>query len=150
MQHLATVIFRIHHIRAGNPDSGRAMAKILGNPGDRLDERPILQGVCASRRRQRSWQHCQQLGDFLRVAGGVGSDAATWQALRARRLLWPSDGAAHGVPLVELRPEAAAVPLDVLLRATAEALHHARDVDDDLEEYLGTAPRKAHRQSLIH
>ena len=22
------------------------------------------------------WQHCQQLGDFLRVAGGVGSDAA--------------------------------------------------------------------------
>ena len=48
MQHLATVIFRIHHIRAGNPDSGRAMAKILGksweNPGDRLHERPILQG----------------------------------------------------------------------------------------------------------
>ena len=43
MQHLATVIFRIHHIRAGNPDSGRAMAKILGkswgqNPGDRLHE----------------------------------------------------------------------------------------------------------------
>ena len=30
MQHLTTVIFRIHHIRAGNPDSGRAMAKILG------------------------------------------------------------------------------------------------------------------------
>ena len=25
---------------------------------------------------QRSWQHCQQLGDLLRVAGGVGSDAA--------------------------------------------------------------------------
>ena len=24
---------------------------------------------------QRSWQHCQQLGDLLRVAGGVGSDA---------------------------------------------------------------------------
>ena len=44
-----------------------------------------------------------------------------------------SDGAAHGVPLVELRPEAAAVPLDVLLRAAADALHLARDVDDDLE-----------------
>jgi hypothetical protein len=31
--------------------------------------------VCDSRRRQRSRQHCQQFGDFLRVAGGVGSDA---------------------------------------------------------------------------
>ncbi len=31
--------------------------------------------VCDSRRRQRSWHHCQQLGDLLRVAGGVGSDA---------------------------------------------------------------------------
>ena len=28
-----------------------------------------------SRRPQRSWHHCQQLGDLLRVAGGVGSDA---------------------------------------------------------------------------
>ena len=37
MEHLDTVIFRIHHIRAENPDSGRAMAKILG-------KRPILQG----------------------------------------------------------------------------------------------------------
>ena len=26
---------------------------------------------------QRSWQHCQQLGDLLRVAGGEGSDATT-------------------------------------------------------------------------
>ena len=25
---------------------------------------------------QRSWHHCQRLGDLLRVAGGVGSDAA--------------------------------------------------------------------------
>ena len=24
---------------------------------------------------QRSWHHCQQLGDLLRIAGGVGSDA---------------------------------------------------------------------------
>ena len=32
--------------------------------------------VCVSRRRQRSWQHFQQLSDLLRVAGGVGSDAA--------------------------------------------------------------------------
>ena len=30
---------------------------------------------CVSPRRQRSWQHCQQLGDLLRIAGGVGSDA---------------------------------------------------------------------------
>ena len=45
------------------------------NPGDRLHERPIFQGACDSRRRRRSRQHCQQLGDFLRVAGGVGSDA---------------------------------------------------------------------------
>ena len=33
--------------------------------------------VCDSRRRQRSRQHCQQLGDLLRVAGGAGSDATT-------------------------------------------------------------------------
>ena len=26
---------------------------------------------------QRSWQHCQQLGDLLRVAGGVGSNATS-------------------------------------------------------------------------
>ena len=38
-------------------------------------ERPVLQGVCASRRRRRSRQHCQQPRDLLRVAGGVGSDA---------------------------------------------------------------------------
>ena len=44
--------------------------------GDRPHERPIFQGFCVSPRRQRSWQHCQQLGDLLRVAGGVGSDAA--------------------------------------------------------------------------
>ena len=25
---------------------------------------------------QRLWHHCQQLGDLLRIAGGVGSDAA--------------------------------------------------------------------------
>ena len=31
--------------------------------------------VCVSRRRRRSWHHCQRLGDLLRVAGGVGSDA---------------------------------------------------------------------------
>ena len=28
-------------------------------------------GVCASRRRRRSWHHCRQLGDLLRAAGGV-------------------------------------------------------------------------------
>ena len=61
------------------------------NLGDRLRERPVLQGVW------KTWgtdptkglfykglrlsppaalrQHCQQLGDLLRVAGGVGSDA---------------------------------------------------------------------------
>ena len=29
------------------------------------------------RNMQRSWQHCQQLGDLLRVAGGVGSNATS-------------------------------------------------------------------------
>ena len=57
------------------------MAKILGkswgqNPGDRLHERPIFQGVCVSILQRRLWHHCQQLGDLLRVAGGVGSDTA--------------------------------------------------------------------------
>ena len=33
--------------------------------------------------RQRSLHHCQQLGDFLRVAGGVGSDA-TVEAIDGR------------------------------------------------------------------
>ena len=33
--------------------------------------------VCDSRRWQRSWQHCRQLGDLLRVAGGVGGDATS-------------------------------------------------------------------------
>ncbi len=32
---------------------------------------------------QRSWQHCQQLGDLLRVAGGAGSDA-TAKAVNGR------------------------------------------------------------------
>ena len=45
------------------------------NLRDRPHERPIFQGFCVSPRRQRSRQHCQQLGDLLRVAGGVGSDA---------------------------------------------------------------------------
>ena len=51
--------------------------------------------VCDSRRRQRSGHNCQQLGDLLRVAGGVGSDAKA-EAVDGR---------------------AEAVPLDVLLRA---------------------------------
>ena len=42
------------------------------NLGDRPRERPVFQGVCASRRRRRSRQHCQQPGDLLRVAGGAG------------------------------------------------------------------------------
>ena len=75
MQHLATVIFRIHHIRAGNPDSGRAMAKILEKAWG-PHERPIFQGACVSILQRRLWHHCQQLGDLLRVAGGEGSDAA--------------------------------------------------------------------------
>ena len=45
------------------------------NLRDRPHERPIFQGFCVSPRRQRSWQHCRQLGDLLRVAGGIGSDA---------------------------------------------------------------------------
>ena len=31
--------------------------------------------LCAVLMASRSWQHCRQLGDFLRVAGGEGSDA---------------------------------------------------------------------------
>ena len=46
-----------------------------GNLRDRPHERPIFQGFCVSPRRLRSWRHCQQLGNFLRVAGGVGRDA---------------------------------------------------------------------------
>ena len=42
---------------------------------DRPHERPIFQRLYVSRRRQRLRHHCQQLGDLLRVAGGVGSDA---------------------------------------------------------------------------
>ena len=53
----------------------RGKRKLEGNLRDRPRERPVLQGVCVSRRRRRSRQHCQQLGDFLRVASGVGSDA---------------------------------------------------------------------------
>ena len=46
-----------------------------------------------SRRRQRLWQHCQQLGDFLRVAGGEGSDA-TAEAV---------DGRAEPVQLYDIK-----------------------------------------------
>ena len=38
------------------------------------------------RRRQRSWQHCQQLRNFLQVAGGLGSDATAEAVLRRRVL----------------------------------------------------------------
>ena len=41
----------------------------------KLEGQDPAKGPCDSRRRQRSWHHCQQLGDLLRVAGGVGSDA---------------------------------------------------------------------------
>ena len=47
----------------------------LGKLGGQTPRRAHFQGFCVSPRRQRLWQHCQQLGDFLRVAGGVGSDA---------------------------------------------------------------------------
>ena len=39
--------------------------------------------VCVSILPQRSRHHCQELGDFLRVAGGVGSDA-TAEAIDGR------------------------------------------------------------------
>ena len=52
---------------------------------------------------------------------------------RARRGLWPSDGAPERVPSVELRPERTAAPLYVFLRTAADSLHLARDFDDDLE-----------------
>ena len=57
------------------PPIAAASSKLEGNLRDRPHERPIFQGFCVSPRRQRSWHHCQQLGDLLRVAGGVGSDA---------------------------------------------------------------------------
>ena len=47
------------------------------NLRDRPRERPIFQGFCVSPRRQRSWHHCPQLRDLLRVAGGVESDATS-------------------------------------------------------------------------
>ena len=46
------------------------------NLRDRLHERPIFQGLCVSILQRRLWHHSQRLGDLLRVAGGVGSDAA--------------------------------------------------------------------------
>ena len=56
--------------------------KLEGNLRDRPEKlegqaprKAYFTRVCDSRRRQRSWQHCQQLGDLLRVAGGVGRDA---------------------------------------------------------------------------
>ena len=47
------------------------------NLRDRLHERPIFQGLCVSILQRRLWHHSQRLGDLLRVAGGVGSDATT-------------------------------------------------------------------------
>ena len=70
------------------------------NLRDRPHERPIFQGFCVSPRRQRSWQHCQQLGDLLRVAGGVGSDA-TAEAV---------DGRAEAVQLRDKRSRLIATP----------------------------------------
>jgi len=50
-------------------------------------------------RRQRSRQHCQQLGDLLRVAGGVGSDAAAeaadGRAIAAAAAIPPNGGDAN-------------------------------------------------------
>ena len=42
---------------------------------------------------QRLWHHCQQLGDLLRVAGGVGSNA-TAEAV---------DGRAEAVQLYDIK-----------------------------------------------
>ena len=42
-----------------------------------------FQGFYVSVLPQRSWHHCQQLGDLPRVAGGVGSDA-TAEAVNGR------------------------------------------------------------------
>ena len=126
MQHLATVIFRIHHIRAGNPDSGRAMAKILGKSWGQTPRKAyfsrglrfysptaLMAPLPAAWRFPSRLCWCRKRrGD---VAGFVGSRRSSGVAThreatalkrkrrRARRWLWPSDGAAHGVPLVELR-----------------------------------------------
>ena len=52
------------------------MAKILGKSWGQTPRKAYFQGVCVSILQRRLWHHCQQLGDLLRVAGGVGSDAA--------------------------------------------------------------------------
>ena len=61
--------------------------------------------------RQRSWHQCQQLGDLLRVAGGVGSDAAA-EAV---------DGRAKAMQLRDKRSRLIATPdwLMVLRAASA-------------------------------
>ena len=51
------------------------IVEYLGNIWGQAPQKAYFTRVCDSRRRQRSWQHCQQLGDLLCVAGGVGSDA---------------------------------------------------------------------------
>ena len=46
-----------------------------------------------------------------------------------------SDRAAHGVSRIELRPERATVPLDVLLRAATDAQHPVPDLDYCLQSF---------------
>ena len=70
------------------------------NLRDRPHERLIFQRLYASHRRQRSRHHCRQLGDLLRVAGGVGRDA-TAEAV---------DGRAEAVQLRDKRSRQIATP----------------------------------------
>ena len=51
--------------------------------------------------RQRSWHHCQQLGDLLRVAGGVGRDA-TAEAVDGRAKAVQLDVIDDEEPVVEV------------------------------------------------
>ena len=67
--------------------------------------------VCDSRRRQRSWQHCQQLGDLLRVAGGDPLCRRHYSTTKRPAAHWPSplfSGAIWGETYMSSRSRTAA------------------------------------------
>ena len=72
---------------------------------DRPRERPVLQGFCVSRRRQRSWQHCQQLGDLLRIAGFCHRGGRRRHDLRIRPPDFFHDSCRHGETWIRRRPD---------------------------------------------
>ena len=65
--------------------------------------------VCGSRRRLRSWQHFQQPGDLLRVAGGDPLCRRHYSITKRPSAHWPSplfSGAAKGKRLILARCKA--------------------------------------------